>query len=364
MSTSGGKRADPSTQCEVDEMILDYVLAKSIEALNKESLATHKDDKPCVPDTSEADVALAMVDCELGRLKAYAFLVLFKSNHPNRVVHPALRFRLRLVKFLAIYTRRLFPSSSAQSMADLEHLRQQNDARTRKWLSLCQQYSSVPSADDPRLTPFASSLPLSEHDLRSNRYRALSAFGLQDQMGHYGCPASTTLLDMLPAFMYLSASIVNTIDTWTVGAEWVDTAAGFILQAVLEQYLIYGNKGAGPLREAFAWGFNAQGQPDHNDDEKVNAMFRCDEEATYPIWGEIKADRLKALLPRPQIEASIHLEGLATRFPMKEFSRKLLGYLADLSRLPARPALVQLESGKLDGLSREETKALRERVGL
>ena len=72
----------------------------------------------------------------------------------------------------------------------------------------------------------------------------------------------------------------------------------------------------------------------------------------------------KYLQPRPGIPPSEQLEEVAVKFPLPEVEETMIDFLVDPMGLLKTPILIQLERGKLDGLSREDTLALKDRVGL
>ena len=58
------------------------------------------------------------------------------------------------------------------------------------------------------------------------------------------------------------------------------------------------------------------------------------------------------------------LEKVAQKFPMHKFEVQLLNFLRGLQGSSERPVLAQLESGKLEGSSTEETEQFMKRCGL
>lgn len=108
---------------------------------------------------------------------------------------------------------------------------------------------------------------------------------------------STSLLDSLPSFMALSAVFQTTTNQTTITDTWMRLAAGFMAQAVIEQYLVYGSTGDDVLQEAFAWGFDAECTAEEGSDEwEINAMF-WGEDQVVPRWEEIRNAHLQAVCP-------------------------------------------------------------------
>ena len=59
-----------------------------------------------------------------------------------------------------------------------------------------------------------------------------------------------------------------------------------------------------------------------------------------------------------------HLEQIALDRPIADFERSIVSFLEAISKSIAAPVLVQLESDKLEGLSNEETRKFKNKVGL
>ena len=54
---------------------------------------------------------------------------------------------------------------------------------------------------------------------------------------------------------------------------------------------------------------------------------------------------------------------MANNLPVARFEESVVDFLGGLLDGQPRPLLAQLESGKVDGFSRKETRALQERIG-
>ena len=87
--------------------------------------------------------------------------------------------------------------------------------------------------------------------------------------------------------MALSA-VQNAMQESDITALWMNLAARYMAQAVLEQYSIYGAKESDTLLFAFAWGFDADSTAEEgSDDWEVNVMF-SGEEGEVPEWAGIR----------------------------------------------------------------------------
>ena len=103
-----------------------------------------------------------------------------------------------------------------------------------------------------------------------------------------------SLRDMIPSFMALSAA-VNTILESKITVTWMRLASGLMAQAVIEQYLIYGNRNANIITNVFAWDFDPEKVAEEGSDEwMINAMF-WDEEAESNNWHAIKNEYIRAV---------------------------------------------------------------------
>ncbi len=146
--------------------------------------------------------------------------------------------------------------------------------RNDNWLRACRRF-------DPALSRPAVQLGagLPPDVLRRHRQLNLSRLSY-DPASHdfYGSPASISLLDLLPSFMELSAawSELHIDDYANITPQWMSLAGEWMLQAALEQYLVYGSSGDAARDEAFSWGCIADDADPDVDDRAVSALF-CEE---------------------------------------------------------------------------------------
>lgn len=113
---------------------------------------------------------------------------------------------------------------------------------------------------------------------------------------------SVSLLDILPSFFTVTAHLARLGSDFNVTPTWMALAAEFMMQAALEQFLIYGAKGSVEAEEAFAWGHNpdtseamdVDGADALNDDRLVNEMLRGPEDnAELAGWRGIRNEYLE-----------------------------------------------------------------------
>ncbi|KAI9809640.1 MAG: hypothetical protein M1825_000072 [Sarcosagium campestre] len=344
MPVREGKSADPSTEKEVDEMILDYLVERAIQTLLAESVVSHAN--------PQADLSLELVD---------SFLYIFNTKHTSQSLPREIRFRLQLVRFIILYSRRLVRSPTTPSSEALRNLRRQNRARASACLSLY-----LPTERGPDLVAFTQGLPLSPHRRDRNYYEALDCSPLDRGSESKGIPSSPPLLDTLPLFMTLSAEVSLEMEQSDVTQRWIDLALQFMLHAVLEAYLIDGAKGPSAVEEAYAWGVGPLPVPDDSGQgfDLVYEMLTDDQGAVLEEWVQSRRTSMELLVPESGQSVGDHLESLMRQEPLHDFEESMTEFLQGLASLLPAPALMQLERGAIDGLSQDETQDLKHRIGL
>ena len=135
---------------------------------------------------------------------------------------------------------------------------------------------------------------------------------------------------------------------------WNEYATEFMLQASLEQFYVYGSSKADLVDKAFAWDCLGSGaSPDINSPSDTDTT----------VWESQKA-RLKALLiPKKGLTWNWHLRKIANKFPLLRFEDAVLDLLGHILKLLEMPILMQLEKGRLEGLTEVETEEFKIRVG-
>lgn len=361
-------RADEETELEVDHMILDYVVYQAIEA----SLANRKHAAAQAPSEQTAQ-AVTLVD---------SFLTVFRAKYPTYSADPELRFRLRLLKLITLFTQRFTRNETTPPAAALKDLRNTNQERAKAWIGSAER---LPTSGH-ETENFDRELPIAPADSSRNaryvlntvRGTSASATNVNNHgRPFYGTSGCVSLLGLLPSFMSVSAAIASFFDGNNITDVWMHQATEWMLQAVLEQYLVFGQQGLDAIDEAFAWGYKpwqdslGVEEEGHVDDE-VNLMFSDDTEAKeVEGWSAVRVQYLEELFPDeaelPNAEGGRlqrHLESVAARFPIVDFEKKIVDFLHALSVTIAKPVLVQLEEGQLDGMSEEETAAFIKSCGL
>lgn len=184
-----------------------------------------------------------------------------------------LRFRLNLLRFITLFSRRLIPTPVTPSVSSLKSLRTVHQNRARKWHRI---RPLDPYADPLFTLTHAEDLPLKAHQLQICRTHVLNKFsikGHEDLTRFYGSEGSISLMDLLPTFMELSADRAGMDNNIT--ERWMELAGEFMLQSTLEKILYFGGGGREALEEGFAWGF-LPGLEDDDDNDDANEKMDID----------------------------------------------------------------------------------------
>ncbi|KAL8856918.1 MAG: hypothetical protein Q9178_006507 [Gyalolechia marmorata] len=172
-------------------------------------------------------------------------------------------------------------------------------------------------------------------------------------------PHTRSLERTLPMFLELSAA-QNELQGSTITEIWMMLAAGYMAQSYMEQVIVYQNQRPDLLEEAFHWGYDADCRAE---EASISKMFDTDESLTR-LWKSIKEEHIEALRPPDKTSLEDHLESMACgALSVEAFKDKVCEFLTGLLSAHATPLLIQLEMGKVDGLSRKATAALKTRAG-
>ena len=215
-------------------------------------------------------------------ISSSAFLRFFRHRYGLSLsrVPSALRFRIRLLRFTGVVTRRHYRCSSSVKQPELDQLREDNWVRSMGWWMTSSALPTTKKVLESCVAAYVNQLPPDESELEASRTQVLETFHIQPPtQSFYGQLQSFSLADGLRFFMSLSAHVVVEMGRdWSVTSKWMELAGEYMLQAVLEEYLVYGATGLSPLLEAFAFGFNPEFSPPAassvEDEEQMTAMFR------------------------------------------------------------------------------------------
>lgn len=363
--------ASISTQCaqgdtslDVDYMILDYAAYQTTNACFASRMPERSNSL-----AHSLKHNLAISD---------ALLALFKARYPTHQPDPELRLRILLLRLTTLLTQRLTSNPTTPIQSAVEELRAANTERARNWIA---RSGFRPSSSYGADNIPAQSEALSLHALERNRAHVLHELGIpaEDEDyedAFYGTASCVSLLDLLPLFMKISAAR-NSMSGSNVQAQWMKLACEFMLQACLEQYLVIGAEGANAFDEAFAWGYvdeideamaaisGPDGLVNDNGGSEVNAMFEDEDyEVEVDGWKEMRQSYIDELIPVEDMARAgphgnaftSHLEAVANAHPPAAFESTLLDFLQAMSKSLPTPVLIQLENGKLDGMTEQETQ--------
>lgn len=346
------KTANASTDLEVDHMILDYLAHQSTDHV----LVSRRSGKP----QAALQHKLVMMD---------AFLEIFKAKHPSYKPDPELRFRLLLLKLSTLFCHRSVRSAVQPSKQSLRQMKERNTLRALDWI---RDSDGLPSGKHD-MSWWETRLPLAPPALEYHRAHNLKALKLQSEAeardgAFYGTSASLALLDILPLFMTVIAAR-NELNNSNISLGLMDLAARFMLQACLEQYLIFGAEGSDAIDEAFAWGYKRPQSGDEMEEDQgaeTIRMFQADDglQEETPDWRDLKAEYIALLADERPGSLQDHLERIAREHPVAEFENTVLQLLVQLAASLPLPILAQLERGNLDGMGSKETKAFIRSCGL
>ena len=219
-----------------------------------------------------------------------AFLEIFQNLHLGHHGSEDLRFRLRLLKFAVLFTRRSTQMETTPSDLQLRKLRDEREEQVQVFTS---KKSGAMRLNPQDLTE--ESVTPDNLRIKQERFtHDVTPFDRIDSDCH-SMPPSVSLIDTLPMFMALSAAQNATVNDAKITKVWMLLAAGYMAQAAMEQYINYDNHQVDVLREAFAWGFDPECVAEPESDEwRINAMFWGDDEV-IPEWDAVRDDHIQAV---------------------------------------------------------------------
>ncbi|KAJ5854581.1 hypothetical protein N7534_007124 [Penicillium rubens] len=163
----------------------------------------------------------------------------------------------------------------------------------------------------------------------------LRIFYLSNLFLHWDPPKDRDLGHFVPPFMDLCHSAVAHVSR----RRWFDLGAHFMVHAILEE------------QERF---------PDQLD--RLRNWRTNDGE--LDIWWEVSCTMFLEHMPAPFGTAGpMSREELDETFPLKALQHRYVDFFEDLMEVLDAPLLLQLEQGRLEGLTREETQRVRNYCG-
>jgi hypothetical protein len=279
---------------------------------------------------------------------------------------------------VTLFTRRLTQFSTTPSEEAIAHTRDLH----KMWADNRRPYHKV---DLNQTSQAWQEFPISQNRVRQNRDAVLDQLNgqVEEDDDYYGAPDSISLYDILPLFMSLSAHVFED-EGWDVKPAWFELAGEFMLQAALEQYLVYKGEGIETALDCFAWGWqkssgkrkriSANEYPHITTEEldgvekemrRVCNMFvNQDTQTEVQAWSGIRSKYVDFVRPQEDMRLVRQFELVAATNPICDFELKIVDFLEALTTAQPKPLLIQLEGGQIDGMTREETAELMERCGL
>src|SRR5947207_3685836 len=370
--------ANPEYALDVDEMMLEYLLYNTTKAYLRGSRSNERPEEGVggSRDSDSAETLLKVFD---------QVMELFKINYPDYDFSPDTDFGIKLLQFVVFYANRqshntaLSPSSREQ----LKQLCKQNAATRMEWWER-RSSKGLRSPEDRIIGcwhDFVKTPASMANDPRPAR---------QDNL-HVESGSHIPLLELLPRFFDLSADMAASLGQ-DVTKQWMLLAAEFMLQSAWEQ-LVYLDADATeePRKVAFGWGWWHQEQdlertvmgPEASKEAKaaegrVNAMFSTSDESSgesggreMPEWTKIRLEHLSAFGtppgghedPKPARRWQVErLRKITEQYPIQKFDAKVVDFLEELWNLLQKPLLVQIEEGKIEGLTEDEFGQFMENV--
>ncbi|KAG7008988.1 hypothetical protein G7Y79_00003g008560 [Physcia stellaris] len=335
------KRANPSSQLEVDHAILDYLLYSATKVLIHDFRkgSSEKGDRNKHEDC--ADTLLQLVD---------SFLLFFRSLHPGDHGTQELQNRLRLLKFTSLFCSRFASLTIRPSKKIIKRLRDSSTQRRKS--------SNFGNRLADTIETEGAAQGVNTTDSRDS--------GMRTSTNIYGPDHPISLIDTLPSFMALSAA-QSVLQKQPVSVLWMRLAAGYMAHAALEQSLLRGVRLTDAVKEAFAWSYDPDLSAEQGTDEwAINAMF-CDQEEEAEVlgWNDVKYEHIRTIMPPDGRSLQEHAnELLAKELPIDALVERLLSFIEGMLKAQPKPLYTQLELGKVDGLSQRQTQALLGTIGM
>lgn len=123
---------------------------------------------------------------------------------------------------------------------------------------------------------------------------------------------------------------------------WFNITGQLVMHGIIEEIRVSGNLSSEDLGTRLAWAPDASKEPK---------------------WTRNLFNYMDYLQPPAGVHPRIHLEGISNEFPFFQLEGILIDFLFSLMKKLDPPVLVQLERGKLNGMTRAETQMLKRRVG-
>ena len=340
------KCANPEYQLDVDIMILEYTLYKTIQAQFDLLSSGHQDEAKAIESTR----ILSIFD---------SFVGIFNHAHPSYVKSPDFYTNLDILEFLVLLSTRIARTPAPFSADTPEKLHVQTmhnlDSR-RRWLGARAHH--VQRNFETRM----------QQDFENQIYQAWTSSPIftptppqiNDQ---------PSLFDLLTRFMSISADF-SAMTEQHPNDKWMEIACEFMLQASMEtlQFRLGSgihDKTQPRLEDCFAWDYISDDllYADDEQTELLNDLF-CNPETgstENPRWTNLRGQYLSEFSIAFDASAqsqTCRLDRLANKYPLSTYQEGLVSFMASVwsiycEQLGGKPVLVQIEEGHIRGLGVE-----------
>lgn len=209
--------------------------------------------------------------------------------HPDHHASLDLKFRLRLLKFTVMFTKRSAPAEATPPGPLLQNLRHR---RQEQACSFRSGENELPGIELPNLDQYI--VPLDAMEVDEEHTNPKSTTGNEIAETYDLLRPVISLLDTIPLFMAVAAAQIA-MQEGTITETWMRLAAGYMAHAAAEQYLVYGSQRQEVLQEAFSWGFDPECSAEEGtDDFQINAMFWA-VDAVVDGWDRIRDEHAQAV---------------------------------------------------------------------
>ncbi|EEH23384.1 hypothetical protein PABG_05595 [Paracoccidioides brasiliensis Pb03] len=349
------KSDDPELKLEVDLMTLDYILCKAIRAIVEDRISQRNGQQPLSKHIDrKGESILGIFD---------AFMQLFRYNHPNKIndndaynLPRDLKIKLRILTVTNLLCRRYRASSNPSvflpSEETLHAHRECNKARAERWLDRNRDRRiSCGTAKEPT--------PPDKSFLERNRRDMSLHIGISHH--HDKTPPvgpTVTLLDILPECMDLCRMVFYDIPD----KSWMELLVQFMLHAAIEEFLIRGKPIAEAANEAFAWNYPDDVEVEEANDDQDDKTHAAD---NISQWETMRDSAKESFFDTRGVQDwESRIGGILDKYPFILFEERILKWLIQLLELQDSSILMQLEEGKLEGLTVEETEEFMNKVGV
>ncbi|KAF2665094.1 hypothetical protein BT63DRAFT_459714 [Microthyrium microscopicum] len=322
-----GKRADVSSQLDVERMIVDYLSCEATQAIFQDYGSQCGSKLGAFDEGDKTELAMQNVE---------AFTAIFKQNFPQEKLEGKGSFRVKLLQLTILLSQRVAPGliDMEDGLNCLESLKTSHSRRRSHFVQ--------GKAASPLGRTFLAQLPVGV-EFRAHHIETLRENGATE--------IDPPLLRLLSLFCKLSmyrGALDNSSPSLV--RDWMNLAGQLMLQSCLELILVHGVTDAERLREAFSWSWKTDGCSDESSSQLRREVSE---------WEHIRAGWAGVLSPPSKsIPLAHHLLQVASTYSLATFERDFMTFLENLHDSGSAPHLSQLDSSHVQGLSGAQLRQL------